>query len=127
MAIFISALMVVSLEVIGPSLISILFGEEFRGAGPVLRLLLPGVGFVCVRRVLAESLRGGGYPTATSIAEAVTGIAFLALIYPLMAIWELEGVATTVSVAEGLGLAVLMGAIIRTERRGYEQMVGAAG
>jgi O-antigen/teichoic acid export membrane protein len=115
MAIALSVGVVLTLEIIGPMLISYLFGEDFSDAGRILQILLPGVGFVGVRRVLAESLRGGGYATATSVAEAVTGIAFLVAVLPLMRLWDLNGVALTVTAAEGLGLAVLVWFMVRDD------------
>lgn len=103
-----TGVIMVVLFALGPELIRILFGREFESAGTVLQILLPGVGFVSVRRVMAESLRGGGLGKATSLSELATTVVFLACIYPMTSLWELNGVAGSVSLAEGLGFLVLL-------------------
>jgi O-antigen/teichoic acid export membrane protein len=125
-AMVLSALIILVLEIVGPPVINLLFGDEFHDAGDILRLLLPGAGFVGVRRVLAESLRGGGHAVATSLAEGATSISFLVLILPLLTLWELSGVALTLTLAEGLGLAVLLTMMLRIERRTASQASGAS-
>jgi O-antigen/teichoic acid export membrane protein len=115
-AIVISIVMVGILEVVGPYLINVLYGAEFRDAGRPLQWLLPGVGIVGIRRVLAESMRGGGNEAATSKAEVVTSIAFLALVYPLLKLWDLNGVAISITVAEAAGLVMLAWLLNRPKR-----------
>jgi len=115
-AIVISIVMVGILEIVGPWLIGILYGAEFRDAGRPLQWLLPGVGIVGIRRVLAESMRGGGNEAATSKAEVVTSIVFLALVYPLLRLWDLNGVAISITVAEAAGLVMLAWLLNRPNR-----------
>lgn len=47
---------------IGPSLITLLFGEEFFGSGEVLKVLLPGVVLLTLFKVLNMDLAGKGKP-----------------------------------------------------------------
>jgi hypothetical protein len=70
-------------------------------------------------------LRGGGLALATSVAEVVTVVVFGVLFYPLLRTWELEGVAATVTLAEGSGLVALLGALRWMDRGAAEQAAGA--
>ncbi|MDQ6897997.1 MAG: oligosaccharide flippase family protein [Candidatus Dormibacteraeota bacterium] len=102
------SLTVATLElVIGP-LVPALFGERFAAAVPVARLLLVGTLFLSARRILAESLKGAGYPGAGTVAEMVSLALLLIVMLPLTDSFGLLGVAASVSVAGAGSLAVVL-------------------
>ena len=82
-----ASVLCVSLAVVTPLAIRILFGERFGVSIPAALVLLPAAGILGFNLVLQEGLRGLGRPYAVLRAElaglAVTAIALLAMLRPL--------------------------------------------
>jgi len=76
-----------------PLLIPLFFGEEFRDAIPIGRILLVGALFLAVHRLLTEIARGLGHPGFGSISEVVNGLVFL------LGVFAVSGALTTSDVA----------------------------
>lgn len=93
--------------------IRVLFGAEFAGAAPILRLLAVATVARSVRQFPLEVLRGVGRPGMTSIAEAANWLLVLTAV-PLGArLWGLEGAAAGVIVVSYGSLAVLAALVAR--------------
>lgn len=78
-----STMIVVLLEVVVGWLIPWLFGDAFRGAVPVARVLLIAAFFFSLRRVIADALRGFELPWPGTVSEIVSWLVFAVTIYPL--------------------------------------------
>ncbi len=105
----IGAVVVTVLEAAMGWLVLLFFGNDFSGAVPIARILLVGAIFLSVRRVLADGMKGTGYPGAGTIAEVASWFwLFLALAFfwPRM---EVEDVALAVTSSSALSLCVLLG------------------
>jgi O-antigen ligase len=96
------------LEVAVPSLISLLFGAAFSEAVPIARILLIGAFCVSARRVLADGVRGAGYPMLGTIAEAASWMIMIPAMVVLPPVFGPEGVALAVTVAWAVSLITLL-------------------
>jgi len=88
-------------------LVRLAFGDTFSSSVGPLRILLLATVILCVRRVLAEAMRGAGYVGATSRAEAVSWISLVPTL-PLGLIYDLDGVAIALCISYALGLYSLL-------------------
>jgi Na+-driven multidrug efflux pump len=87
--------------------IPFLFGDVFSGSVPLARILLIGSVFLGLRRVLTDGTRGAGRPGLGTIGEGCTA----ALAVPALVVGlhhGVEGVAWALTVAYGLGLAIMI-------------------
>jgi O-antigen/teichoic acid export membrane protein/O-antigen ligase len=98
------------LEIAVPSLIPLFFGAAFSEAVPIARILLIGAFCVSARRVLADGVRGAGYPTLGTIAEVASLMIMVPAIVVLAPVFGAEGVALAVTVAWGASLIILLAA-----------------
>lgn len=77
----------ITLAVVTPIAIPILFGERFRASIPAALVLIPAAGVLGLNQVLQEGLRGLGRPYAVLRAElvglAVTAVALIVMLWPL--------------------------------------------
>jgi O-antigen/teichoic acid export membrane protein len=117
LVVVISAVTCGLLEFVTPTLVPLLFGQEFSRAIGVTQILLLGSFIVSIRRVLSDGMRGAGYPALGTLAE-LTG---LLLLLPSLAILipthGLTGAAAAVPIAAAGGLAILLLGIALTGRR----------
>jgi O-antigen/teichoic acid export membrane protein len=97
-----------ALELAVDPLVSILFGRPFVAAVPVARVLLVGALFFSARRILAEGLKGAGYPAAGTVAEIVSLIVIFGALIPLIQVFGLVGAAAAVTISGAAGLGVLL-------------------
>jgi O-antigen/teichoic acid export membrane protein len=130
-----TVLVVVPLEISAGWLLPTFFGQDFRGAVVVTRILLIGAAFQSIRRVLTDGARGIGLPGLGSIAEFSSWISLVPLLAVLMPRFGLIGVAVASSVSAVISLAILVVALLRTTdtdrappaaRRGPDAAVGAS-
>jgi O-antigen/teichoic acid export membrane protein len=98
------------LEIAVPTLVPLFFGAEFSPAVPVARILLIGAFFASARRLLADGVRGAGYPSLGSIAEAASWVLMLPAMIVLAPMFGLEGVALAATIAWAASLVVLLAA-----------------
>jgi O-antigen/teichoic acid export membrane protein len=98
------------LEIAVPTLVPLFFGAEFSPAVPVARILLIGAFFAGARRLLADGVRGAGYPSLGSIAEAASWVLMLPAMIVLAPIFGSEGVALAATLAWAASLVVLLAA-----------------
>jgi O-antigen/teichoic acid export membrane protein len=103
----VSCLIVAVLEGVIGWVVPFLFGDAFSGSVPLARVLLIGSVFLGLRRVLTDGTRGAGRPGLGTIAEACTA----ALAVPALVVGlhhGVEGVAWALTIAYGLGLAIMV-------------------
>jgi O-antigen/teichoic acid export membrane protein/O-antigen ligase len=96
------------LIVTADKLVAFFFGAEFAGAVPVARILLLGVFFSAIRRVLTDGLRGLGHPGIGTIAEVSAWI-FLVPALPMLLPHGATGVALALTIGWALSLGVALG------------------
>ena len=104
----ISLAIVLPLELTVGVLIPWFFGPQFLASIGIARIALVGGLFLSARRILAETLRGAGYPLAGTLAEAT----LLAVLLPTLIVgghyWSAEGVAGSVALASLVSIVVLI-------------------
>lgn len=103
-----SGAVVVILEVAVGPIIPWLFGEAFRQSVPLARILLVAGLLAAARRILAEALKGQGFPLPTTIAEVASWIAFAGSLALLVSPAGVTGVAISVVVAAACSLVILL-------------------
>jgi O-antigen/teichoic acid export membrane protein len=103
----VSLMSVALLEILVGYLIPALFGESFVGSVVIARILLIGALCLAIRRVLAESLKGAGFPLGGTIAEIACWVALA----PALAFTVRNGatgIAWALSLAFAFSLCVLV-------------------
>jgi antigen flippase len=96
------------LEILSGWLVPLFFGDQFRGAIPITRILLVSAFFLAGRRVLSDGLRGANFPGLGSVAELAAWFVLLPLL-PLFAAWGgVQGVAFALVIASAFALLLLM-------------------
>jgi O-antigen/teichoic acid export membrane protein len=100
------------LEITVPTLVSVFFGAAFSEVVPIARILLVGALFVSARRVLADGVRGAGYPSLGSIAEATSWIVMVPAMLVLAPSLGPEGVALAVTLGWAASLGILLAATL---------------
>ena len=119
----VSVAIVAVLEASVAILIPWFFGTQFAPSIGIARIALVGALVLSARRILAETLRGAGYPAAGTFAE----IALLAVLIPAMVVgghyWGAEGIAGAVLIAGVASLAVLIAFEARTMTKSEDQVV----
>jgi O-antigen/teichoic acid export membrane protein len=98
-------------------LIPLLFGDEFRSAVPVSRILLISAFFLGVRRVVTDAARGFGMPALGVSAEIGSLVWFAATVPLLEPRMGLDGVAWAYTSAAAAGFAVLIISFLVGRRR----------
>ena len=110
----IAAAVIVPLELIVGWLIPFFFGDDFSGAVVVTRILLIGVFFVSIRRVLTDGARGAGFPgLGVDRRGGIMDLARAAARNPASAILGSNGVAVAMSISAAFSLAVLAASLLR--------------
>ena len=98
------AAFVAALLIALPTLVPLLFGDDFSDAIGVGRILLVGAFFLATHRLLSELARGLGHPGYGSITEVVNGVVFgLGVL-----------VFATPASEDGIALAVVAGGVAST-------------
>lgn len=104
----VSVATVVVLEGTIAVLIPFFFGNQFAPSIQIARVALVGGLLLSARRLLAETLRGAGYPVAGTLAEA----SLLVVLLPALVVggyfWGPQGMAGAVAVAAFASLLVLV-------------------
>jgi O-antigen/teichoic acid export membrane protein len=89
-------------------LVPFFFGREFSDAVTVTYIVLPGMVFLSARRVLAEGLKGRGYPLAGTLGELLS-LAWVALaLAVLVPLWGIDGAAVALSSSYVVSLLLLV-------------------
>ncbi len=107
---------VATLEAVAGWLVPLFFGDEFRGAIELTRILLIAGALVSVRRVLGDGARGAGYPGLGSIAEVASAVVLIPLMAILAETNGVTGVAWALVIAAAAGLLALIVGLLRADR-----------
>lgn len=94
-----------------------LYGHAFAAAVPLTRILLISSFVVATRRLLADGLRGAGYPGIGSLGEIVAMLLLVPLLAVLIPADGLNGAAIAVTVSSAAGFAVILLRSVSTLRR----------
>lgn len=94
-----------------PFLLPFMFGEDFKDAIPIGRILLLGALFLAIHRLLNELARGLGHPGYGSITELVNTVVFLVGLAIFATPPSAEGVAYAV-VAGGVASSFLLALLL---------------
>jgi O-antigen/teichoic acid export membrane protein len=111
---FVWATGAMSMAIIGPLfltagwLVPLFFGQEFRDATAVTQILLPGVLFSSMGRVLSDGLKGRGHPTAGTLAEVATWLWLAPALVVTVPLWGVNGVALSLSSSYVVSFSVLL-------------------
>lgn len=104
----ITVLVVCLLEVSLPAIVQLFFGTEFVSVVPVARVLLIAAVVFSSRRILAEAIRGAGYPAAGSIAELVSLAVLMPAFLFLSRSFHLVGIALALTLGAAVSLVTLL-------------------
>lgn len=99
-----------------PLILPLLFGQDFREAVDLGRILLAGTLFLALHRLLTELARGLGHPGYGSISELLNGAVFVAVVFLVLDPLTETGVAWAV-LAGGVSSTALIGALVFRLRR----------
>ncbi len=116
LSVVLTGIAIAGLEVFAGILVPLLFGDDFRDAVPMARILLVGAFFYAARRVLTDSSSGAGFPGLGSIAELSSWFVLVPLMAVLVAPWGAEGVATALAISGGISLFLLVFLVQRVKR-----------
>jgi O-antigen/teichoic acid export membrane protein len=105
------------LEFATPTLVPLFFGQNFRGSIQVTQILLISSFIVSMRRVLADGMRGAGYPTLGTLAEITGLLLLLPALAILIPVGGLTGAAAAMPIAAAGGLLALLIGITITRPR----------
>lgn len=94
-------------------LIRLFYGQKFMPALPAMRLLVPGVVFLSIFKVLASDLSGRDRRTYISIAAAVAFVINAVLNFVLIPRWGISGAAVASTVAYFLQSAVIVAFFVK--------------
>ena len=108
LVIVISLAICITLELVTPWLVPLFFGESFRDSVEITQILLISSFIVSIRRVLADGMRGAGYPELGTYAEISALILLLPALLILIPVGGLTGAATAMPIAAAGGLIVLL-------------------
>jgi O-antigen/teichoic acid export membrane protein len=108
---------VLGLIFVVPLLIPLLFGARYGGAVSVAQILLIGAFAISMRRVMTDTLRGAGHPTAGALAEVLSLVSLVVAASILARPFGLNGVAIAYSSAAAVGCLSLALLTVRLFRR----------
>jgi O-antigen/teichoic acid export membrane protein len=98
---------------IAPSLIPIAFGSGFRGAVPLVLILLPAWMLTALAPILAHALAGSGYPGPGSVAQMLgAALTVVGLVISLPTLG-----ATGAAITSLISAAVALGYLLRSTRK----------
>lgn len=108
-------LVAVPLLTLARPLLNLAFGHAFVAAATTTQILLAGTVMLCVRRLLADGLRGAGAPGAGSLAEVLSWFWLIPALALLVPRYGLTGVALALASSYVATTIILL---VEAERRG---------
>jgi len=104
---WLTALGMAFLYLINEWLVQFLYSAQFLPAADLLEILLPGMVFLSVTRILQNDIGGRGYPELTFIADVPTVLLNIILSLVMVPRIGVEGAAWAITVSYGLQLALI--------------------
>lgn len=104
------ALAAIFIAILAPIVITVLYGNAFSESGNILRIMLPGVVFITISKVLHPELAGRGYPLFSLRVFVVTLILNIVLNLMFIPSFGIYGAAVTSTICyilAGLGFAFM--------------------
>jgi O-antigen/teichoic acid export membrane protein len=108
---------VLVLELAVGTLLPFFFGDAFRDAIPIARILLLAGLFLALRRILSDVARGVGRAGLGTVGEVASWIFLLPSLAILAARHEVEGVAAALAISSGLSLIVALAVLLLAPSR----------
>ena len=112
----VNTVIVTTLVILMPLLITFLFGQEFQGSVIIAQILLVGALFASIRRVLVEISRGLGRPEISTYAS-LSLYPWLIVATPLM-IYNYGNTGLAVSVMSGQMISLIVAIVLNQRMRG---------
>ena len=104
----IAAALLVPLALVGYWLIPFVFGAGFRGAVPLMWILIPGAIFLACGQVVGDLLRGRNHPAVVAWAQGLAAVFTVVLLIALLPIVGVYGAAIASTTAYGAALAAML-------------------
>ena len=104
---WVSIFCAVGMAAFAPVMVPLVFGRAFRGAVPMLLLLLPGTVAFCPAQVLAGYMAGIGRPGLNLAASCVGAALTIGLNALLVPVYGASGAALATSISHGANAAML--------------------
>jgi O-antigen/teichoic acid export membrane protein len=104
----IAAAMLVPLAAVSPWLVPLVFGPAYRGAVPLMWILIPGAVFLACGQVTGDLLRGRRHPGVVAWAEGIAAIFTVLLLLALLPLVGVYGAAIASTISYGVALAVML-------------------
>jgi len=104
---WLTALGMAFLYLINEWLVQFLYSAQFLPAADLLEILLPGMVFLSVTRILQNDIGGRGYPELTFIADVPTVLLNIILSLVMVPRIGVKGAAWAITVSYGLQLALI--------------------
>lgn len=114
--ILLTLLGVLAVVVVGPLAIPIVFGEPFRDSIRPLLILLPGILFLSVSKVLSKYLSGIGRPFYNSLSSIIAFAVNAPLLFLFVRSMGVDGAALASTVAYAVHAIVCVGFYLRESR-----------
>lgn len=111
-----TGVVIAALELAAGWLVPLFFGQDFKDAVSIARILLVSSYFYGARRVLTDSVSGSGRPGLGSLAELTSWVVLLPLLGVFVPVWGIHGVATAMAIAAAASLLVLIALTLRWTR-----------
>lgn len=108
-------------------LVPLVFGADYRGAVPLLWILVPGAVFLACGQVTADLLRGRNRPIFVAWAQGLAAIFTVALLIALLPFVGVYGAAIASTVAYGVALAAMLRYLWRLPSEGHGSHAGDEG
>jgi O-antigen/teichoic acid export membrane protein len=103
-----AALILLPLAITAPWLVPLVFGASYRGAVPLIWILIPGAVFLACGQVTVDLLVGRGHPTVAAWAEGLAALFTVALLFALLPFIGVYAAAIASTVSYGVALAVML-------------------
>ena len=116
---------VVAIFAVLPILLPLLYGDDFRAAVSLGRILLIATFFLAIHRLLTELVRGLGRPGYGSITELANGCVFVISLVLLAGPLTVNKVAVAVLLGALVSTVLLLGLIIRLKARRFDPVKGS--
>ncbi len=111
-----AAAILVPLAAVSYWLVPLVFGAAYRGAVPLLWILVPGSIFLACGQVTGDLLRGRCQLKVMVLAEGIAAIFTVALLFALLPLVGVYGAAIASTVSYGVALAVMLRRLLRRPR-----------
>jgi O-antigen/teichoic acid export membrane protein len=94
-------------------MVPLIFGAGYRGAVPLLWMLIPGAIFAACGQVVGDLLRGGNHLAAVAWAQGPAAVFLVVLLIVLLPVIGVMGAAISSTVAYAIALAWMLRSLRR--------------